>query len=251
MIVAGLAMLVAACQRPQPVAADAASPPAYAPSPASGFVPVADPSIQAFFGMQFCTIHHKANGVITGPDTIFLGPDGQPQRLSAEWCEQENVNAQREDEHAFLRSMADARRANQEAQQKHAAVVEQIIREEAARGYKRVTVKDLYLDAKLYAANQTKLAVPGFYKANGPHNQRLYDSYGDFMMHMYQSVEALNVGLITEDGSRALRETLLRCVAGCRVTILGRADQCVLTNAFGATSHDVCLVAEDLERADE
>lgn len=187
------------------------------------------------------------------PDTMFVGPDGQPQRLTHEQCEQENAKSQNAEEEAFERTMADTQRASQEAKQKHVDVAAQIVNDEAARGYKRVTVKDLYLDAKSYAANQTKLAVPGFYKSSGRHDERLYLSHDEYMMNpaAFGYAEGLNVGLITEDGSRGLREYLLRCVAGCKITILGHADQCTATNAFGATSHDVCLVAEDMEQAEE
>jgi hypothetical protein len=152
--------------------------------------------------------------------------------------------------------MVDTQRAAQEAQQKRAAVAAQIVSAEAARGYKRVTVKDLYLDAKTYATNQTKLAVRGFYKSSGHHDQRLFSSYDEYMMHTlnpstFGYAEGLNVGLITDDGSRSLREYLLRCVAGCNVTILGHANQCTATNVFGATSHDVCLVADDMDQAEQ
>jgi len=281
-VIAGLmAVAVTACDRPVPIALNAPPPPpdaAGAPPPtpysqyqgppiqqSSGIVP-RDLSLQGrLFGLQYCAIHHRhkwtETGVITGgppaiPDTMFVGPDGQPQRLTREQCEQENANSQSAEEQAFQRTMADTQRAAQEAQQKRAVVAAQVVRDEASRGYKRVTVKDLYLDAKTYAAGQTKLAVQGFYHSNGRHDQRLYLSYDEYMMHTlnpaaFGNAEGLNVGLITDDGSRSLREYLLRCVAGCKITILGHADQCTATNAFGATSHDVCLVAEDMERAEE
>ena len=94
--------------------------------------------------------------------------------------------------------MADTQRASQEAKQKHVDVAAQIVNDEAARGYKRVTVKDLYLDAKSYAANQTKLAVSGFYKSSGRHDERLYLSHDEYMMHTLIPVafgyaEGLNV----------------------------------------------------------
>ncbi len=212
------------------------------------------------FGMQICMIHHHhkwvENGVITGgppaiPDTVFVGPDGQPQRLSREQCQQENEKSLSAEEEAYQRSMADAQRAGQEAQRKQAAIAAQIVRDEEARGYKHVTVKDLLLDHKVYAANETKISVSGFYHAQNRQNERLYDSYNEFMMHTlnpsaFGYVEALNVGLITEDGSRTMREYFLRCVAGCAVTILGHVGQCVETNSFGRQSEDVCLIAEDM-----
>jgi uncharacterized protein YecT (DUF1311 family) len=126
-------------------------------------------------------------------------------------------------------------------------------------GYKQVTVRDLILDGKVYAANETKVSVSGFYHAQSRQNERLYNSYDDFMMHTlnpsaFGYVEALNVGLITEDGSRTMREYLLgaRCgVAGCGVTILGHVGECVETNAFGRTAHDLCLLAEDMRSAEQ
>jgi hypothetical protein len=282
-IVGLVAVTVAACDRPVPVALNGPppSPPDSAGGPtsptpyasyqgppiqqSSGIAP-RDLSMQSrFFGLQYCAIHHRhkwtETGVITGgppavPDTMFVGQDGQPQRLTREQCEQENAKSLAAEEEVFRRTMDETQRAVQVAQQNRAAVTAQIVRDEAARGYKRVTVKDLYLDAKTYAANQTKLAVQGFYKSKGRHDERLYLSYDEYMMHTlnpaaFGYAEGLNVGLITEDSSRSLREYLLQCVAGCKITILGRADQCTATNAFGATSHDVCLVAEDMERAQE
>jgi hypothetical protein len=206
---------------------------------------------------QVCMIHHRhkwvENGVITGgppaiPDTVFLGPDGRPQRITRDQCAQENEKSLAAEEEAYQQSVDTAQRAAQDAQQKRTAAVAQIIRDEEAHGYKHVTVRDLYLDGKSFAANGTKVAIPGFYKAKGRHDERLYSSYNDFMMHSFQSVEAVYVGLITENGSRNLRESLLNCAAGCNVTILGHVDRCLETNVFGATSRDFCLVAEDAGR---
>jgi hypothetical protein len=107
-------------------------------------------------------------------------------------------------------------------------------------------VRDLLLDGRTYASDGTKVAAAGFYKLNARRDERLYISYDDFMMHTFQPVEARYVGLLTDGGSRALREYLMRCVAGCNVTILGHLDRCVETNVFGAMAQDVCLVADDI-----
>jgi uncharacterized protein YecT (DUF1311 family) len=116
----------------------------------------------------------------------------------------------------------------------------------ASKSYKSVTVKDLLLDRKAYAASQTGVAVSGFYRLRGPHDERLYTSYDDFMMHMYQSVEAQYIALITETGSRPMRESLMDCGArmGCDVTIVGHLSPCVESTAFGGRSDALCLVAE-------
>jgi hypothetical protein len=164
-------------------------------------------------------------------------------------CQQANADAQISEQRA-----AEAQRAAQEAQaeqQKQAAAAAQVIRDDESRGYKHVTVKDVVLDRKIYAANETKLAVSGFYHAENRQNERLYSSYNEYMMHTlnpeaFGYTEALSVGLITEDGSRTMREYFLRCVPGCVVTIIGHVGQCVETNAFGRQSDEVCLIAEDM-----
>ena len=186
-----------------------------------------------------------------GPDTIFVGPDGNPQLLTSEQCARENVKAQVAAAEAYQLSVANAQRAAQEEQQKeqkkHDAFVAQTIHDDAASGYKHVTVKDLYLDSKAYAASGTKVSVSGFYKSYGRHKERLYNSYNELMMVAFQpGVQALSIALLTDDGTRKLREYLLRCMAGCGVTILGHVDQCVETNVFGATDQDICLVATDV-----
>ena len=150
------------------------------------------------------------------------------------------------EEEAFQRTVADAQRTAQQAQQKQAAAAAQVVRDEAALGYKHVTVRDLLLDGRTYSSDGTKVAAAGFYKSSGRHDERLYISYDDLMMHTYQPDEARYFGLLTDGGSRTLREYLMRCVAGCNITILGHLDRCVETNLFGDKTQDVCLAAEDL-----
>jgi hypothetical protein len=200
-----------------------------------------------------CFIHHLNTPVTTA----YTGPDGRAVSMTPEQCQQANAEAQIAEQQAQQQQTLNAQRAAQEAQaeqQKRATAAAQVVRDEEARGYKHVTVKDLLLDHKVYAANETKISVSGFYHAQNRQNERLYDSYNEFMMHTlnpsaFGYVEALNVGLITEDGSRAMREYFMRCVAGCAVTILGHVGQCVETNAFGRQSEDVCLIAEDMRPA--
>ena len=202
-----------------------------------------------------CFIHHQNTPGTPYPlTTVYTGADGRAVPLTPEQCRQADADAQIAEQQAQQQRAAETQRAAQLAQadqQRRDAAAAQIVREEEARGYKHVTVKDLLLDGKVYAANETKVSVSGFYHAQNRQNARLYDSYNDFMMHTmnpsaFGYVEALNVGLISEDGSRTLREFLLRCVAGCGVTILGHIGQCVETNAFGRQSDDFCLVAEDM-----
>jgi hypothetical protein len=246
-----------------PILVNQAPPPAAAPD-MSGIRPT-DPRLQGgilgtaarAFGAslpQFCMIHHRhrwtQTGIITGgppavPDTVFVGPDGQPTRTSPEQCEQENQKSLAAEEVAYQQSTAASQQAAADAQRKRAAELAAIVRDEESRGYKRISVKDLYLDGKSYAAGGARVAVHGFFKARDRHDERLYSSYDDFMMHSFQSTDALYVGLLTENGSRQLRESLLSCQAGCNVTILGHVDQCLETRLL-ATSSEVCLVADDL-----
>jgi len=198
-----------------------------------------------------CFVHHQ-NTRLTN---TFVGPDGHEVPLSPNECRQVNEETLLEDQKAQQDRMADQQRAAEETRllkQKRDAAVAQTIRDEVARGYKQATVKDFLLDGKLYAASETKLAVSGFYKLYGRNDQRLYGSYNDFMMHTFQTVEAQHIGLVTDSGSRNLREYLLRCAAaGCNITILGQAKECVATNVFGATSSDICLVADNMRPPQE
>jgi hypothetical protein len=199
-----------------------------------------------------CFIHH----LNTSASTPYIGPDGRAVGMTPAQCQQANADAQIAEQQAQQQAQQqhaeDAQRAAQERQaeqQKRAPAEAQALRKEEARGYKPVTLKDLLLDARAYSsANAVKVSISGFYKLNGRHDERLYASYNDFMMHTYQSVEATYVGLITDRGSRAMREYLMRCGAtiGCPVTILGHVSPCVETNAFGAATGDFCLVAEDM-----
>jgi hypothetical protein len=235
--------------------------PAPAVMPCANNVCPRDLSLQArLLGLQFCSIHHRhkwtETGVITGdgpaiPDTVFAGPDGQPQRISREQCQQENDRSLAAEEDAFQRTMADAQRATQNAQQKQQEAEAKIEADELARGYQHVTVQNLIIDGRTYESSRAKVSVSGFYKLNGRRDERLYTSYGDVMMHLYQPTDARYVGLITDGGSHALRAYLMQCGdrVGCDVTILGHVSPCVETNAFGTSSSDVCLVAEELRSA--
>lgn len=181
--------------------------------------------------------------------TVYTGPDGRALALTRPQCIEANEEAQRQDLAAEQARQAKVQLATQrqrEEQQRSDAATAQAVRDEKARGYQHVTVKDLLLDAKILATRQAKIAVSGFYKTLGRRNERLYVSYNDFMMHAYQSVQAQNVGLLTADGSRRLREHLLRCVAGCELTILGHVTECVETSALGTSTPDFCLVADDM-----
>jgi hypothetical protein len=68
---------------------------------------------------QVCMIHHRRqraeSGIVSGgppniPDTMFVGPDGRPQVLSREQCEQENKQSLAAEEQAYQQSMADTQR---------------------------------------------------------------------------------------------------------------------------------------------
>jgi hypothetical protein len=174
--------------------------------------------------------------------------NGQVMELLPEECEQKN----REARTAAAQAEEQARqRANQQAQieqQRRAAAAAQVVRDDEARGYKHVTLKDLLLDGKTYAAGGTKLVISGFYKMHGRHDERLYESYDDFMIHSLNNLETSYVALLTEAGSRSMREYLMRCAAGigCSVTILGHVSSCVEINIFGAKTGDFCFVAEDM-----
>lgn len=190
-----------------------------------------------------CLVQH----INTAATTTYAGPDGQAIPLTPAECQQANAQSlATEQQAAQQRAAQDA----QAEQQRSAAAAAQAARDEEARGYKHITMNDLLLDGRAYAGNETKIAVKGFYKLQGRRDERFYISYNDFMMHTYSSVAANYVGLLTENGSRPLREYLLRCgnSIGCEVTILGHVSPCVETNVFGATTGDFCLVAEDVSR---
>ena len=174
-------------------------------------------------------------------ETFFTGNDGRPMFMTPAECAAANEQAQRRQAEQQLA----AQRQQEERQRADLAASEALLREKML-GYEQTTVKDLLLDAKVLESKNAKLAVTGFYKPLGRHNERFYVSYNDYMMHTYQSIEATNVGLLTADGSRRLREYLQRCVAGCELTILGHITSCVETNPFGASTTDFCLTADDM-----
>jgi hypothetical protein len=174
---------------------------------------------------------------------------GQNVVLTAEECRQAREEAKVSDENARQQAMEIASRTRnnrRNEQQRRDAVIAQAIRDEAARGYRAVTFRDVFLDGKIHAENDTKVSISGFYKLYGRHNQRLHSSYDAFMMQKTQNIEPYYIGLITEDASRNMRDYLLRCVGGCNVTILGRIGRCVENNIFGRMSQDVCVIAEDM-----
>jgi hypothetical protein len=192
---------------------------------------------------SICYVYHQNSPT----PTTYTGPDSQAVPLTADECGMANAEARANDQRAEQQRQA---AAAQDAQQKRAATV---IQAEEARGYTRqITVKDLILDARMYAANGTKVVVTGFYKLQGRRDERFYVSFNDLMMHSYSNVGASYVGLLTENGTRPMREYLMRCGStnGCQVTILGHVSPCVETNAFGTSTGDLCLVAEDMRAPD-
>ena len=216
--------------------------------------PILVPSAGAFSlanqiqGKRLCYIRHQN----TPAYTVYIKPDGSTEMLTAEECTQKNQEAQLAEQQAQQKRIADADQEAQEEDRKRNAILVQNIKNEMARGYKPTTLKDLYLDGKDDAARGTKVSVHGFYKSYGRHKERLYNSYAELMNALYQpGIETLSIGLLTDDGSRAMREYLLRCAggAGCDITILGHVEGCTETNLLGAATDDVCLVAEDMRPA--
>jgi hypothetical protein len=202
-------------------------------------------------GSPFTRLCYIPEGTIPNP----YDPTGHyVNNLTNAECEQKKEEARAAAEEANRARAAEAQRAAQLAQadqQRRAAAVAQIVRDEWARGYRHITVKDLYIDGKAYADSHTKVSVSGFYRALSRHYERLYNSGDEYMAHTlnpsaYGSAEALNVGLLTDTASRSLRAALLSCEGGCVVTILGHVAHCVETNAFGRAAQDICLVAEDI-----
>jgi hypothetical protein len=184
-----------------------------------------------------------------GASKVYTGPDGKAVPMTGPQCVQANEEARRGEAEALRVRAADEQRVAQRQTAERQRVqtrLEQVINQEKALGYRHQTVRDLLLDGKALAAQAAKVSVTGFYKALNRRNERFYVSYNDYMMHQYQSVEAQNIGLLTSDGSRRLREYLLRCEQGCQLTILGHVTACVETNAFGRSTSDFCLAADDM-----
>jgi hypothetical protein len=84
------------------------------------------------------------------------------------------------DDVAFCRELADRaakemrrHRDEEKARDDQQRRFDAVLLDEAQRGYHHVTLKDLYLDGKKLSANQTKVAVAGFYKAYNRHDERL------------------------------------------------------------------------------
>jgi len=179
----------------------------------------------------------------------YVGPDGRAAPLTAPECAQKNQEAHAAQEQWAV--MQEQERSNRQIAAGIDAAIDQakqeaVLRKEAAAGYKRVTVKDLYLDGKSFAANQTRVSAFGFYKQVNRRDERLYNSYDEYMQRALNGLDALYVGIITEGGSREMRAALLTCPGGCGARLLGHVARCVETNALGRTADDICLVAEDI-----
>ena len=214
--VAGVvAVLVAACDRPQPVALNTPPPP---PPPYPYRYPPPPPPYQY------------------PQPQAYQYPQQQPYQYPPQVQQQQ---AQQQEAALRQKQQEEAAKAAQVKQETE-------LRNEAAAGYKRVTVKDLHLDGKSYAANLTKLSVFGFYKLASRRDERLYDSPNEYMLNSLNGTDALYIGLLTDNGSREMRAALLSCPAGCGVRLFGHVAPCVETNAFGRTADDFCFVADDI-----
>lgn len=129
-------------------------------------------------------------------------------------------------------------------------VVAQHLKDEADRGYKRMSFDDFKLDGKILASSETKVALTGFYIKFGQ---------ADYLFQSPLSIamtrESFNtngaIGLLTDDAARNVRKYFLDCgnnpVAaqmGCKINVLGRASMCTKTTLLGSTDQP-CITVED------
>jgi uncharacterized protein YecT (DUF1311 family) len=127
----------------------------------------------------------------------------------------------------------------------------QHLKMEEQRGYKRITYDDFKLDGKQLAANESKIAITGFYLKIGE-GEYLFPSILAVAM-MRQTLSADNgIGLLTNDAKRNIRKYFLDCQnnpamaqIGCRINVLGHVTICTKTSLLSGSTELPCLVVED------
>lgn len=119
------------------------------------------------------------------------------------------------------------------------------------RSYEQTTVKDFVLDAPTLLAKHAGVRVQGQYVKDGNIDMLYANLMG---VAMAQDTSQPHIYLRPEHASRSLREKMLNCASdpatsqlGCPLALSGVADDCVLTNGFGASRHEICLDVEDVD----
>ena len=122
--------------------------------------------------------------------------------------------------------------------------------EERTSGYQRISVETFLLDGGDLAAKAAKVSISGVYVREG-NLSVLYADRDSAMMAARGRTQQPKVPLLTDNASREFRQVLLMCQSnpanaqgGCPITILGRAEKCQLSNAFGATRDESCIAVE-------
>jgi hypothetical protein len=125
---------------------------------------------------------------------------------------------------------------------------------DAALGYRRITIEDFILDAADLAKQGRKLSLQGAYLISENQALLFVDQMAIIRATHYPGIgrNEPSVLLFTDKAARSFRQYLLRCQTnpvtaqtGCRVTITGTATTCKLTNPLGLERELPCVAVND------
>lgn len=122
---------------------------------------------------------------------------------------------------------------------------------DAARGYRPITVEAFALDAKSWAAAETRVSVRGAYLPDG-NLEWLFPGQTEAIQARSGARNISRIPLVTEDASREFRKALLRCKSmpssdhiGCRTLVTGHVSLCSITTLLGANNDIPCIVVDN------
>ena len=152
---------------------------------------------------------------------------------------------------AEIRGRSEAQqKQRQEELDKKRVVEREAELEERTSGYQRISIETFLLDGGDLTATAAKVSISGVYVREG-NLSVLYADRGSAMMASRGRTQQPKVLLLTDNASREFRQVLLMCQSnpanaqgGCPITILGRAEKCQYSNAFGATRDESCIAVE-------
>lgn len=114
--------------------------------------------------------------------------------------------------------------------------------------YQSMSVADFAIDGPKLAAENARVTLTGVYILDNGLPKLYATPYAVALSHSRYGGNQPSVALLTDDASRKLRAKFLACDSnpalsqtGCQVEISGRAQQCVVTNTFGATRTLPCV----------
>lgn len=166
--------------------------------------------------------------------------EAQRAREEARRAQEEAQRAREEERRA--QEVAHQRAVRQAQQQAYQAEFARRLEQDKQLGFTYVSFDDFLLDGKQLAADQTKVAVAGYYQKNGEF-AALMPRFGIADAHNNH-----HIPLLTENATRHIRSLMLRCeqpgFVGCMMVIRGIATMCKKTTLLGSSSVP-CIEVDD------